>query len=308
MIQTKLTVEPFFIFLMKDTSILIVSILVPLVFTIGSILIIVLRIRIRFFETKLKIIIYFVQISALALSVAYISTRVINFWQFSRKLFGLYFPIILAMFEFIFSLFRTIPTLFLLSVEIAIIHTEIETTKLPYIIIICCFFVVFHALIYVHYFNVYNKALQVEEAGLQFPLILFYWIYIQIYNWALYLTVTGQLFQLLLTFTAPVFAGLPFFLNSICKAKLTEYRENYYELIIVKFGSSLHIIMCIILAYIRNNRIVSIITPFLTAYVLFIYQIIFFICFIKGPHYYEKIVVDNNDYMINRDNKTAMLM
>lgn len=289
---------------MTGTTNLIISILVPLVFVIGMILIIIFKRRIRCFKTLIKILIYIVHIAATALAITYFSISSIDFGEFFRKLFSLYFPIILIVFSYILSLRNTIPTLFLVSVELTIIHTEIETTQVPLIIVLSFFFLVFHSFIYAHYFNFDNKSLRLEEESDYLEHLIFFWIFVQIYCWAIYSTMTKDVFQIMLACFIPIFFGIPFGLVSI----QIDDMNITPKIIIGKFCISLHVIMCIVLAYIKNNLTVSVITPIFTSYIIFFYHILFLIVLEKRKDGPDECIDDGDAYIIDRKKKTAKLI
>lgn len=246
---------------------------------IGMIIVLIFKRKIRCIDIIIRIIIYIIQISALALTVAYFLTTYIELNQFIRKLLGLYFPIFLTLFGFVFSQYQEISTLFFISVEITIIHTEIETTNIPFIIVLCSFFLVFNVLIYIKCFNNdESESLWIEENSVYRINLIIYWIFIQIYGLTMYEIAPSAIFHYLLIDFIPFFTCFSYslFLPGII------YENKLYEIVRYKFSISLHILMSIVLTYIKNNLILSVISPDAASYFPLLFQIIFIYCYAKN--------------------------
>lgn len=124
-------------------STLAISISIPLVFSIGMILVVSFRRRIITFDLIKNMVIIVIQVSALILSVIYLCLRDISIAEFFRKLLVLYFPIIFLVFGYSLSVYQTFLTLLLLSIDASILHTEVEAIKDPSIIVACSFYIFF---------------------------------------------------------------------------------------------------------------------------------------------------------------------
>lgn len=80
------------------------------------------------------------------------------------------------------------------------------------------------------------------------------------------------------------------------------------KIIIGKFCISLHVIMCIVLAYIKNNLTVLVITTIFTSYIIFFYQILFLIVLEKCEDGPDECIDDGDVYIIDRKKKTDKLI
>lgn len=128
---------------------LVVSIIIPLVFLIGLLAIVITKKRCMKAEIIINILLNSVQVLSIFLAIIYLCLRDISVSEFFRKLLSLYFPLIYIVFGYFYSLYHAIPSLFLISLDITIIHAESEIKFFPYIFALCSLLFLFHLIIYI---------------------------------------------------------------------------------------------------------------------------------------------------------------
>lgn len=145
------------------SSSLIVSIIIPLVFTIGTIAVYFSKRRIKNGDKIIFILFCIIQAASFLFSIIYLCLCRERFGDFLKKLFLLYFPTFTMILGFVLSAYQTLLSLILMSIEAAILHTEFESTKRDFIISISFFFIFLNILLYGFQFRVNNRILKVED-------------------------------------------------------------------------------------------------------------------------------------------------
>lgn len=282
------------------SSVLLVSMLVPLVFLIGMIMVLCFRKKIKYREKITRILIYIIHASSIVLSISYLCLVNINISEFFRKFFVLYLPTTVMLFGFVFSVYQTLLTLILASVEITIIHTELETTKIEFILIICFFFLLFHAIIYALDFKITRVVLHGENDCWIHCVIGISHFIISVYNFIVACAILGTYAFIFLVHYSLI---LVFWPVSIGLCNLFKLNWELILLLINKITLASYVIESGIMAYIFNLKTFTIITPMITFFVPVIIHACFLLIkfvprFSRMFHRETRIVFENDQYEI----------
>lgn len=289
----------FFQSFMTDAA-LIVSIMIPLVFLIGSCLIYLYRRKMEYGELLIQILEYIVQMSSVVLIISYLCLLMDNSDVLFRIWGILIFPSAFYLLVSAVADYQTLLTVILISLEISIV----SSTKITFAIVICVFYIIFHCVIYFLKFQINKIILDIEKSFAYtlsmtiYSLFLIIFeiiinIFINIVNLSDYLLLSIGIIFVIFAFTLPL-------------------EKEYKKIIRFKLILSVFILMDSISAYCSNLLTFNIITPILCFVVPFIFEIVFLK--IKINLSYGRVLNSNNDftyegdiYELNWSTRTAKL-
>lgn len=215
---------------------------------------------------------YIINISVIILSITYLYMKDINFAEFFRKLLILYIPNTLVLFGYLIQAYTTYPPLMFSSITLSIIHTEAETTKIPYIFVISSYFLFFHIFTYFFSFKWASDATVLVEKSWIYkfisaciiPIILIYLVvisYVKPFG-------IGQLICSILI--------LLFNIDILMESKMKKWIDQETR---VRAYCTLVSITCSVLTYMLDKSVFSILTPIFCLLVPIINLIFYFSTF-----------------------------
>lgn len=283
-----------------------ISILVNLVFITGLLAIIAAIKRNRGINSKHTQ--NLIQISSVVFILSYIIRKEVLIQVFLRTLLTLYLPIIISQLGFILSLYDDLISYILISIELTIFHTEIETTIRPIVLVLCLLFISFQFNKYINNFHI-NKVMYINENNSYalWGFVVIFWIIFLVNRIVLIFNIDDDLFLVLIPGFGLVFPLITFLLASC----LLEFCIR--KIIIFKFFLSLNMILHSILAYVGNSYTFTKISILLSiSFIIISFLIhlnnkklmVFLIC-VDGDVY--KIIDKNYLRLLEKGNKNEII-